>query len=179
MRKKRLTAMLGVLASAVTLGVLVAAPGSASAAHLGFLCNGAGQLQIQDGATPVWSVSGSGRCDDLALITPSEPRNVTYSGTGTSDAFTCTPGLNPSLITTNLVLHVTVTYTGVSTGRVVTQNQTWSGPITLNRLATPTLITSPGIGGSITLHRIFLNCGNDGTKPDATYDWASIGDSPS
>jgi hypothetical protein len=179
MRRTRFTAMFGVLACAVTLGVVAAAPGTASAAHLGFLCNGAGQLHIQDGATPLWTVSGSGRCEDLALITPSEPRNVTYTGTGTSDPFTCTSGLNPTLITTNLVLHVTVTYTGVSTGNVVQQQQTWSGPITLNRLVTPTLITSPGIGGSITFHRIFLNCGNDGTSPDATYDWASIGDSPS
>ncbi len=179
MRKKRFTAMVGVLASAVTLGVLVAAPGSASASHLGFICNGAGQLHVQDGATPLWTVSGSGRCDDLALLTPSEPRSVTFAGSGTSAPFTCQSGLNPSLITTNLVLHVTVTYTGVTTGRVVTQQQTWSGPITLNRFVTPTLIVQPGIGASITFHRIFLNCGNDGTKPDATFDWASLFDQPS
>jgi hypothetical protein len=181
MPKKRLTAVAGVLACAATLGAILLAPGpaSAEAGHLGFACNGAGTLNIQDGATPLWTVDGSGSCLDLALPPNSESRTVVYHGTGTSDPFTCVSGLNPSLITTNLVLHVTVTYTGASSGNVVTQNQTWSGPITLNRLVTPTLITSPGIGGSVTFHRIFLNCGNDGIKPTATYLWATIGDSPS
>jgi hypothetical protein len=179
MSKKRLTGMLGVLACAVTLGVVLAAPGPASAAHLGFTCDGAGTLNIQDGATPVWTVDGSGRCTDLALINPSEPRTVTFHGVGTSAPFTCTPGLNPTLISTGVVIPVTVTYTGVTSGRVVTQQQTWSGPITLNRLVSPMLIVKPGIGASITFHRIFLACGNDGGTPRATYDWVTVGDSPS
>jgi hypothetical protein len=183
MRKKRLTAMFGVLACAVTLGVVIAAPGSASGAsgHLGFLCNGAGTLNIQDGATPVWTVDGSGRCIDLSLPNPSpEAKTVQFHGVGTSAPFTCTSGLNPSLISTNVVIPVTLTYTGVVTGNVVVQQQTWTSLIlTLNRLATPLIETDNGLGASITLHRILLNCGNDGTKPSATYDWASIGDSPS
>src|SRR5690348_1361428 len=179
MPRKRLTVLAGVLASAAVFGVVLLAPGPASAedGHLGFVCNGAGTLRIDDGLAPLWTVDGSGRCDDLALSSNSEPRTIQFHGTGTSDPFTCTPGLNPSIITTNLVLHVTVTYTGVASGTVVTQNQTWSGPITLNRLVTPTLITSPGIGGSVTFHRIFLACGNDGLKPSASYDWLTLGDS--
>jgi hypothetical protein len=181
MPRKRLTAMFGVLACAVALGAVLAAPGPASAedGHLGFVCNGAGTLNIQDGATPAWTVDGSGRCLDVALSPASEARTVTFHGVGTSAPFTCVSGLNPSLISTNVVIPVTVTYTGVASGNVVTQNQTWSGPITLNRLVTPTLIVSPGIGASITFHRIFLQCGNDGIKPSATYDWASLFDSPS
>jgi hypothetical protein len=181
MSRKRLTAMFAVLCCSVALGVVLAAPGPAAgeSGHLGFVCNGAGTLNIQDGATPVWTVDGSGRCLDLALSPESEARTIQFHGTGTSDPFTCTSGLNPSLITTNLNLFVDVTYTGVATGNVVTQHQHWFGPITLNRLVTPTLIVSPGIGAEITFHRIFLNCGNDGTKPGATYDWATLGDSPS
>jgi hypothetical protein len=179
MARKRLTAMAGVLACAVALGVVLSAPGPAAAQHLGFVCNGAGTLNIQDGATPLWTVDGRGRCDDPAVPPNSEPRTVVFRGTGTSDGFTCTPGLNPTLISTNLVLRVTVTYTGVSSGRVVTQQQTWSGPITLNRLVTPTLIVEPGIGASITFHRIFLQCGNNGRTPAATYDWVSLFDTPS
>src|SRR6476620_6617886 len=137
MRRKRLTAMFGVLACAVTLGVIVAAPGTASAeaGHLGFVCNGAGTLNIQDGATPVWTINGSGRCLDVVLPGPSqEARTVTFHGVGTSAPFTCTPGLNPSLISTNVVIPVTVTYTGVVTGNVVVQHQTWTSLIlTLNR----------------------------------------------
>jgi len=180
MRRKRITAMFGVLACAVTLGVVIAAPGTASgeAGHLSFVCSGAGTLDIQDGATPVWTVDGSGSCFDIALPA-GEPRTIQFHGTGTSDPFTCTPGLNPSLITTNLNLFVDVTYTGVTTGNVVVQNQHWFGPITLNRLATPTLVVEPGIGASITFHRIFLACGNDDGHPKANYEWATVGDSPS
>jgi hypothetical protein len=181
MPRKRITAMFGVLACAVTLGVVIAAPGSASGApgHLGFACDGGGTLNIQDGATPVWTIDGSGTCLDLALPPNSETRNVKFHGVGTSAPFTCTPGLNPSLISTNVVIPVTLTYTGVASGHVVTQQQTWTSLIlTLNRLATPLIETDNGIGASVTFHRIFLACGNDGTKPAATYLWASLGDSP-
>jgi hypothetical protein len=180
MRRKRLTAMFGVLACAVTLGVVVAAPGpaSAEAGHLSFICDGAGTLDIQDGATPVWTVDGSGRCLDVAFPA-GEPRTVQFHGVGTSAPFTCMPGLNPSIVTTGLIIPVTATFTGVTSGNVVVQQQTWSGPITLNRLVTPTLIVKPGIGASITFHRIFLACGNDDGHPRASFDWASIGDSPS
>ncbi|MFL5906692.1 MAG: hypothetical protein ACJ75Z_03745 [Solirubrobacterales bacterium] len=177
MSRKRLTAMFGVLACAVTLGVVLAAPGPASAQHLGFLCNGAGTLKIEDGATPVWTVDGSGRCFDIAY--PSEVRTVKFHGVGTSDPFTCVSGLNPTLISTGVVIPVTVTYTGAASGNVVTQEQTWIGPITLNRLVSPFLITENGIGADITFHRIYLQCGNNGTKPAATYDWVTLGDSPS
>jgi hypothetical protein len=179
MRKKRFTAMFGVLACAVALGVVVAAPGPASAQHLGFVCNGAGTLNIQDGPTPVWTVDGSGRCLDLALPPASEARTVKFHGVGTSSPFTCVSGLNPTLISTGVVIPVTVTYTKVATGTTVTQQQTWVGPITLNRLVSPFLITENGIGADITFHRIFLQCGNDGVKPSATYDWVTVGDSPS
>ena len=181
MATKRLAALAGVVACTAALGAIILAPSSAGAedGHLGFVCNGGGTLRINDGATPVWTVDGSGRCLDLALSAASEVRDVQFHGVGTSNPFTCVSGLNPTLISTGVLIPVTVTYTGEASGRVVVQNQVWSGPITLNRLVTPMLIVQPGIGADITFHRIFLQCGNDGTKPAATYDWVTVGDSPS
>ena len=165
MNARRLS--LGVVA---LLGALFIGGTGSSHAQSALVCDGAGRLTAQNGTPATWQVSGQGRCLELGF--GSQPRMLNFEGSGTSDSLgLCTPG---RLVVSNLELDVTVSITRAGTGRPEIEQETWTAPVTTFPLATPFLVANgagapSGVG--LTLHRIFLQCGDNGRKPSAVFEW--------
>ena len=148
-------------------------------------CQGAGTVYFTNtGGSWGWSVQGGGSCEEPVPFDPMNPsvgvpagalETVSFSGGGSSQKLgLCQPLLSTDGLVNNLQLAVTVTYTNVATGAVVTENQVWSAPVTTFPIATLFVQTADNgnIGlGTIVTH-LFLQCGNDGTSPSAQFDWA-------
>jgi hypothetical protein len=168
MKARRLS--LGVVA---LLGALSVGGTGSAHAQSALVCDGAGRLTAQNGTPATWQVSGQGRC--LQPGFGSQPRTLSFNGSGTSDSLgLCTPG---RLAVNNLELDVTVSITRAGTGAPVVKQETWTAPVTTFPLATPFLITNgagdpSGVG--LTLHRIFLQCGDNGRKPSAVFEWVRM-----
>jgi len=167
MKKARL-ALVAIMAMAA-FG-LVSPQSSQAAASI--ICNGAGRLEAtpQPDGTAVWTVSGGGRC--LEPLTPnSQPRILTFAGTGTSTGLgLCSPG---GLLVTNLQIVVDVHMFKTGDLGFDSEQEVWSAPVTLFPLATPFLVNGLA-GAGLSTHRIFLNCGNENPKPAATFDFVRL-----
>jgi hypothetical protein len=161
------------LAAGATLALAAMAGAPVASAKME-ICTGAGKLTAQSAAGPLgsahWQVSGNGQC-----ASPREPQTVTFGGKGTSDSLgLCTPG---HLIVQRLSLGVRLTLTAVTSGRVTSEFERWTSPITLFPLATPFLVESnSGLlrGAGVVVHHIHLMCGDDGSKPSATFLWTAL-----
>lgn len=147
-------------------------------------CTGSGRLFVNRVSSTTtqtaWRVDGSGSCplqvNLPALFNPPEPTTVQFAGAGTSD----TLGLcDKTVLVRNLNLLVTVTFTGVASGKVVTETERWYAPLTTFPFATPFLISGvnghpPTLGAGVALTRLFLSCGNSGLDPSANFAWAQL-----
>jgi hypothetical protein len=161
--------LIGVAALLATLSIGGVTPAAAQSA---LVCDGAGRLTAQNGTPATWQVSGQGRCIEAGF--GSQPRRLSFTGSGTSDSLgLCTPG---RLVVTNLRLNVTVSTTRAGTGTPQVGQEVWSAPVTVFPLATPFLVESAGgpRGVGVTLHRIFLRCGDGGRSPSAVFEWARL-----
>lgn len=130
-------------------------------------CNGAGQIyfaQNPDGSADL-TAAGGGAC---TLVVGSRLKIVNLVGTGHADSIGLCSG---SPVVRNLVMDVTVTATDPFTNTSEVEHYTWSAPVSTFPLATPVIITGDNIGASLTLSHIFLNCGQDGRRPTANFNW--------
>jgi hypothetical protein len=148
-------------------------------------CQGAGTVYFTiTGGSWAWAVQGGGSCEEPVPFDPMNPsvgvpagalETVSFSGGGSSQTLgLCQPVGSTDGLVNNLQLAVTVTYTNVAAGAVVTENQVWSAPVTTFPIATLFVQTADNgnIGlGTIFTH-VFLQCGNAGTSPSAQFDWA-------
>ena len=160
---------------------VTAALGAGSAHALSIKpCTGSGTLTVLPSGNPAhpygWFIKGAGSCPAnlQLLLTPKEPQTIQFAGFGTSD----TLGLcDRSVLVRNLSLSVVVKYVNTVTGITKSENQVWRAPVTLFPLATPFLVNhgSGGLlGAGVVLHRILLNCTNNGTQRSATFAWAEV-----
>jgi hypothetical protein len=168
---------LPVLAALSTLGLTAwgAAPAvdTGSAVPLLHTCDGTGTVVFGSGTPTLWTVDGSGVCYNSAL--PPQPvGTVTLHGGGTSS--TLGPCTNSAIVVENLDLTVTVTYTDTVTGASASEVQTWSAPISTFPLITPFVLTTAdnGFGAGVVITHIFLQCGNAGEQPSASFTWEQI-----
>jgi hypothetical protein len=180
MRHCRRTLVMGAMSAIVLAGVGVSSAGAAPLTG----CTGSGRVLVDRVSSTTtqtaWRVDGSGSCPIQvslpSLFNPVEPTTVAFAGAGTSD----TLGLcDRTLLVRNLSLLVTVTFTGVSSGKVVTETEHWSAPVTTFPFVTPFLISGvdgnpPTLGAGLAFSRIFLGCGNDGLQPSANFAWAQL-----
>jgi hypothetical protein len=147
--------------------------GAAGAANGVAVCTGSGALYASgSGGNFSWSLSGSGSCPAITPFTiitnAQETQNVTLSGSGSSSSL----GLCSGLVVTNLVINVTVTFTGTVHGKVLVQHQVWSLPVTIYPVVTPVLISGEAVGASAMISHIFLSCTNTGIAPSLQVVWA-------
>lgn len=170
-----------VLAAVVSLGVTLVGAGpvanAASTAPLLHTCDGTGTVSFGSGTPTVWTVNGSGVCYNSA-IPPQAVGTVTLTGGGTSS--TLGPCTNTLIIVENLNLTVTVTYTDSVTGTSASEVQTWFAPISTFPLITPFILTTAnnGFGVGVVISHIFLQCGNMGNQPSASFTWEQVDDGP-
>ena len=165
-------------ASAILVGVVGA--GSAQAISIK-PCTGSGTLRVNPSGDPLhpylWTIQGSGTCPANLelLLTPKEPNQISFKGSGTSDTLGLCDG---SLIVRKLRLDVSITYTNVVTGTSTTEKQIWHSGISTYPVVTPYFTTrqinSGPLGVGVALHHILLGCGNAGTMPSATFAWAEL-----
>ncbi len=158
---------------AAALAAALAAAWIAGAAPAGavtpVVCDGGGKLIATAGTTgpATWSIDGAGACGG---------RIVTFSGTGTSDSL----GLcsKQSVVVTNLNVSVVATFTRLSTGQTVTQNENWSAPVSTFPGATAFLVTDAASGSpqgvGVAVHRLFLRCSNQGKHASAHFAFTSL-----
>jgi hypothetical protein len=172
---------LGMTRLGVVAGIALAAmfsvltPASAGASTSGIaVCNGSGKIIVNPatGGGFAWTLNAAGSCPalvDFTLGQGFETQTVSLVGSGTSS----TLGFcDKSLLVQNLVLNVTVTFTGTITGKTLVQHQVWSLPLTLYPLVTPVLISGDAAGASVLASHVFLDCSNTGIKPALNVAWA-------
>ena len=163
---------LGLTTAFATSLALVPAPSSLAAGLNIHACDGSGSLNVGSTAPYTWQIQGTGTCYAPGVLPARPPLAVTFTGSGTSSSL----GLcSSTLLVTNLVLNVTVTFTNTATGEQTVVQEVWYAPITTFPLATPFIVstTPSGFAGlGVTFTRIFLSCGNSGNEPSATFLWA-------
>jgi len=162
------------IAAAATGAVLAGTAGAAPPAEAtgAQMCQGNGSLFINGAVDSgfTWQLQGGGSCSQDAQFPPSPTVVAQFSGGGTSS----TLGLcSSSLDVTNLQLNVTVTYTDFTNNRTWSEQQTWSAAASTFPLDTPFTVTTSGgaMGAGVMFSHIFLQCGNDGGKPSANFNW--------
>ena len=167
MRHAVVRGLVGLLALVFVSGMVVVPSTVAGADPIPIVCDAFNNPGVEVAVNPItgiasWTVRGSGVCSGGFPANPS----VDFSGTGTSTGAGLCSG---DAAAQDLNLKVTAVFTFPE--RTVTQQQTWSLPLTTYPGAVEFRISGPASGVGTAFTRIFLKCPGSGNDT-ARFFWA-------